>query len=113
MRAAMRGLADAVEDPTSASGIALEFINANGNALFLSPEGEQARWAVESRLVVETNTSTALGVPEAALLQAELDTHAAIGRFEGSVPDAGPYADLDLAAGVYDSERTVIWPADG
>jgi NitT/TauT family transport system substrate-binding protein len=111
VRAAMRGLADAVDDPTSASGIALEFINGNGNALFLSPEGEQARWAVESRLVIETNTSTALGVPELARLQAELDTHAAIGRFGGSAPDAAPYADVDLVAGVYDDEREVIWPA--
>ena len=112
VRAAMRGLADAVDDPTAASTIALEYINANGNAMFLSPEGEQARWGVESGLVTETNTSTALGVPELELLQAEVDTYAGIGLFGGTAPDIDPYVDTDLIAGVYDDERQVIWPAE-
>ena len=51
MRATMRGLADAIADPEAAAAIALEAIDANGNTMFLSPEGEQARCAVESQLV--------------------------------------------------------------
>ena len=113
VRASMRGLADAVADPQAASDTALALINANGNAMFLSPEGERARWAVESRLVVETNTATPLGVPEPALLQAEVDTHAGIGLFGGTAPTITPYVDVDTIAGVYDADGTVIWPASG
>ena len=111
VRASMRGLADAVADPTAASDIALAMINANGNAMFLSPEGERARWAVESALVTETNTNTPLGVPETDLLQAEVETYAGIGLFGGTVPAIAPYLTVDLIAGVYDGTRTVIWPA--
>jgi NitT/TauT family transport system substrate-binding protein len=113
VRASMRGLADAVADPQAASDIALALINASGNAMRLSPEGERARWAVESRLVVETNTATPLGVPEPALLQAEVDTHAGIGLFDGIPPAVAPYVDVDTISGVYDDDGTVIWPASG
>jgi NitT/TauT family transport system substrate-binding protein len=113
VRASMRGLADAVADPAAASDIALELINANGNAMFLSPEGERARWGVESKLVVDTNTATPLGVPELALLQAEVDTYAVIGLFGGTAPDITPYVDLDTIGSVYDGDGTVIWPATG
>jgi NitT/TauT family transport system substrate-binding protein len=111
MRAAMKGLADAVADPAAAAEIALGFINANGNAMFLSPEGETARWAVESKLVVDTNTATALGVPELDLLTDEVTTYAEIGLFDGTAPDITPYVDTALISGVYADDRTVIWPA--
>ncbi len=111
VRAAMRGLADAVADPAAAAEIALGFINANGNAMFLSPEGETARWAVESKLVVDTNTATALGVPELDLLTEEVTTYAEIGLFDGTPPDITPYVDTTLISGVYADDRTVIWPA--
>lgn len=110
VRASMRGLADAVADPTEASDIALALINASGNAMFLSPDGERARWAVESELVTSTNTATALGVPEPELLQAEVDAHAQTGLFGGTAPDITPFYDVDLIAGIYDSNRQVIWP---
>lgn len=111
VRAAMKGLADAVADPAAAAEIALGFINANGNAMFLSPEGETARWAVESTLVVDTNTATALGVPELELLTDEVTTYAEIGLFDGTAPDITPYVDTALISGVYADDRTVIWPA--
>jgi len=111
MRAAMKGLADAVADPATAAEIALGFINANGNAMFLSPEGETARWTVESKLVVDTNTSTALGVPELDLLTDEVTSYAEIGLFDGTAPDITPYVDTALISGVYADDRTVIWPA--
>lgn len=111
VRAAMKGLADAVADPAAAAEIALGFINANGNAMFLSPEGETARWAVESKLVVDTNTATALGVPELDLLTDEVTTYAEIGLFDGTAPDISPYVDTALISGVYADDRTVIWPA--
>jgi NitT/TauT family transport system substrate-binding protein len=111
MRASMMGLADAVADPKAASDIALGFINASGNAMFLSPEGEQARWGVESALVMSTNADTALGVPEPDLLTNEVTTYADIGLFDGEVPVVTDYVDATVLAGVYDDQRAVIWPA--
>jgi NitT/TauT family transport system substrate-binding protein len=110
VRAAMRGLADAIADPAAASAIALEFINANGNAMFLSPEGETARWAVDAQLVADTNANTAVGVPELDLLSEEVTTYAEIGLFGGNAPDIAPYVDTALISGVYAADRTVIWP---
>jgi len=110
VRASMRGLADAIADPTAASDVALGFINANGNAMFLSPEGEAARWGVESQLVVDTNTATPLGVPEIDLLVNEVTVYAEIGLFDGTAPDITPYVDTSLISGVYDADGTVIWP---
>jgi ABC-type nitrate/sulfonate/bicarbonate transport system substrate-binding protein len=110
IRAAMRGLADAVADPKAAADVALGYINANGNAMFLSPEGETARWAVEARLVVDTNGATALGIPEIDLLTTEVATYAEIGLFGGTPPDISRYVHTDLIEGVYATDRTVIWP---
>lgn len=110
IRAAMRGLADAVADPKAAAAVAVSYIDANGNAMFLSPEGETARWGVESKLVVDTNTDTALGVPQLDQLTREVDTYAQIGLFGGTPPDITPYVHTDLIDGVYGADRTVIWP---
>lgn len=110
VRAAMRGLAESIADPTAAAAVALDFINANGNAMFLSPEGETARWAVDSQLVADTNANTAVGVPELDLLTEEVTTYAEIGLFGGTAPDITPYVDVSLIGGVYADDRTVIWP---
>jgi ABC-type nitrate/sulfonate/bicarbonate transport system substrate-binding protein len=110
VRAAMRGLADAVADPAEAAEIALGYINANGNAMFLSPEGETARWAVEAELVRSTNSRTPLGVPEPELLRDEVGTYAAIGLFQGTAPDITPFVDTSLISGVYAADGTVVWP---
>lgn len=110
IRAAMKGLADAVAEPVAAAEIAVGYINANGNAMFLSPEGETARWGVESKLVVATNTNTALGVPETELLIDEVSTYAEIGLFDGKAPDIARYVDVDLISGIYAEDHTVVWP---
>jgi len=110
IRAAMRGLADAVADPDAAAAIAVGFINANGNAMFLSPEGETARWGVESKLVTSTNVNTALGVPELDKLTDEVTTYAGIGLFGGKAPDIAPFVHTDLIDGVYAADKSVIWP---
>jgi len=110
LRASMRGLAEAIADPVAASDVALGFINAAGNAMFLSPDGERARWAVESDLVARTNTTTAVGVPEPAALVDEVTAYAAVGLFGGTPPDIAPFVAVEPISRVYAGDRTVIWP---
>jgi ABC-type nitrate/sulfonate/bicarbonate transport system substrate-binding protein len=113
MRAAMKGLADALADPQGAANIAVDMINANGNAAFLTPDGEIARWGAESKLVAASTTVSNLpiGVPDIKLLETEVKTYADIGLFDGQVPDLTTLVDTKLVQGIYDSSRQVIWPS--
>ncbi len=112
MRAAMKGLADALADPKAAADIAVDMINANGNALFLSPEGEIARWAVETKLITDSTASDLpIGVPDINLLGQEVNTYAEIGLFDGQVPDITTVVNLTLVQGLYDVSAKVIWPS--
>jgi NitT/TauT family transport system substrate-binding protein len=112
MRAAMKGLGDALADPKAAADIAVGMINANGNANHLSPEGEIARWDVESKLVLDSKKASDLpiGVPDSKLLQQEVDTYAAIGLFDG-LPDIASILDEKLVKDLYDDNAQIIWPA--
>jgi NMT1/THI5 like len=112
LRASMKGLADALADPDAAAAIAVDMINANGNALFLSPEGETARWGVESKLV--SNSSSAelpIGVPDPELLEKEVTTYSEIGLFDGVIPDITSILNATLVKGLYDANAQVIWPS--
>jgi NitT/TauT family transport system substrate-binding protein len=112
MRATMKGLADALADPDAAAAIAVDMINANGNASHLSPEGEVARWKVESDLIEHTGGSDLpIGAPDPALLQKEVDTYADIGLFDGIVPDISTILNDTLVRGLYGDTGKVIWPA--
>ncbi len=110
VRAAMRGMEDAIADPDAASQTAVDLINANGNENFLSPEGEQFRWRTESALVTEfTPDGEPVGLIDPAELQAQLDAYDAIGIFTEKPPIEGTYDDA-LIAGVYGDDGKVIWP---
>ena len=112
MRAAMKGLADAIADPDAAADIAVGMINANGNALFLSPEGEIARWGVESKLVTGSSGSDLpIGAPDIKLLENEVTTYAEIGLFDGRVPDITTLVNTTIVQSLYDSSGKVIWPS--
>ena len=113
MRASMRGLADAIADPAAAAEVAVEALNESGNALFLSPEGETARWGVESKLVAESATATApLGLPLVDDLTTEVTAYAEIGLFDGVPPVIDTMVDPSVLLGIYDDTGTVIWPAE-
>ncbi len=113
MRATMRGLADAVADPAAAAQVAVDALNASGNALFLSPKGEVARWGVESRLVAETaSATTPLGLPLVDELTKEVTAYAEIGLFDGVPPVIDTLVDASVLDGIYDDTGAVIWPAD-
>ena len=108
----MRGLADAVADPAGAAKVAVDAINANGNAMHLSPEGETARWAVESKLVAKyTTADKPAGLPLVDQLTNELTTYASIGLFNGKAPDAATLTDPSVLKAIYDAQGTVIWPS--
>ena len=112
VRAAMAGLADAIVDPAAASAIAVELINGNGNPNFLSPEGETFRWATESQLIVDTTPDgTGFGVPDAAVLQEELDTYAGVGLFgDGDTPTATDWIDATMISSIYADDGSIIYP---
>ena len=113
MRATMRGLADAIANPAAAAQVAVDALNASGNALFLSPDGETARWGVESKLVAESASASApLGLPLFDQLTEEVTAYAEIGLFEGVPPVIDTMVDASVLEGIYDDAGTVIWPAD-
>jgi len=112
MRATMKGLADAIADPAAASAIAVDAINANGNALFLSPESETARWEVESALVADgASAAQPAGLPLVDLLTAEVTEYAAIGLFDGVAPDITTMVDASVLDRIYDDAGQVVWPS--
>ena len=112
MRASMMGLADAIADPAAASKIALAMIDSNGNPNFLSPEGETFRWNTESKLVTSTTPKgEAVGAPDAAGLQAEVDAYAKIGLFGGKAPDITKRFDASVLQAIYGTDGKVIWPS--
>lgn len=113
MRATMRGLADAIADPAAAVQIAVDNINANGNAVFVTPEGEAARWAVESGLLAQGVAPGApLGLPLVDELLNEVTVYAQSGLFAGEVPLIDTLVDVSVLQGVYDDSGMLIWPAD-
>jgi ABC-type nitrate/sulfonate/bicarbonate transport system substrate-binding protein len=112
MRASMKGLGDSLADPKGAADIAVGMINANGNAQHLSPDGEIARWDVESKLITgSTASKLPIGVPDTTLLKQEVVTYADIGLFEGKVPDITTLVNTTLAQSLYDTAGKVIWPS--
>jgi NitT/TauT family transport system substrate-binding protein len=113
VRATLRGLADAVEDPEAAAATAVALINETGNPNFLSAEGETFRWSEEAELIVaSTPEGSPLAVPDDVSLQAELDAGAGVGLFgdSGEAPSAAASIAPDITSGVYDANGEVIWP---
>ncbi len=112
MRATMLGLADAIADPAAAAKIALALIDSNGNPNFLSPEGENFKWASEAKLVTDsTPAGSPVGLADAAGLQNEVDAYAAIGLFGGTAPDISKRFNTSVLTSIYDSAGKVIWPS--
>ena len=113
LRAAMLGLADALADPEAAAALAIERAEAGGNPSFLSLEGETFRWTTDVELITaETPEGTGVGVPDPALLQAEVDAYAEVGLFgEGGAPEIDDRYAVELIDEVYDDTGSVIWPA--
>lgn len=111
VRATMKGLADAIADPPAAAATAMAMVDAGGNPNFLSAEGETFRWTTDAEsLTIDLPDGTGIGVPDPALLQAEVEAYAEVGLFGGEVPDIEPYVDPAPIEAIYDDTGAVIWP---
>jgi NitT/TauT family transport system substrate-binding protein len=110
VRAAMKGLADAIADPDAAVKVAFAKITAGGNKNFLSEAGESYRWKVESKMVTDnTPKGDGIGLVKAADLTKIVDAYTAAGVFKTKPAIEGTYDERSIA-GVYDAMGKVIWP---
>ncbi len=112
MRATMRGLSDAISNPTAASAAAVALIESGGNPNFLSTEGEAARWRADAQLI-ESTTSPGVGlaVPNADALQRELDVYGDIGLFgDAGTPSAADFLAPGPLELIYDAQGALVWP---
>lgn len=102
VRASFKGFAFSVDNPDVAVGHALERLDAAGNQFFLTAEGEQFRWLVESALVLDTTPSgQGVGVLDVDRLGAEIELLTEVGVF-ATEPDWRSMVAEDVAAGLYD-----------
>ncbi len=111
MRATLKGLADALEHPNQAVGIALDAAEANGNPLGFTAASEQFRWSVEARLILQSASDPLpLGVPDRERLELEITTYAGAGLFDGIAPLLDSFFESPMVAELYD-HGTLVWPA--
>ncbi|CAN5497408.1 hypothetical protein BH23ACT3_BH23ACT3_18140 [soil metagenome] len=112
VRATLRGLAAAIDDPEMASAAAVDLVEAGGNPNFLSLEGEVFRWAVEAELTAPTtHDGEAPGTPDLAGLGAEVTAYGEVAFFgTAGIPTPADHVDADLAARVTAADGSVTWP---
>ncbi len=112
VRATLRGLAAAIDDPEMASAAAVDLVEAGGNPNFLSLEGEVFRWAVEAELIASTTPDgEAPGTPDLAGLGAEVTAYGEVAFFgTAGIPTPADHVDADLAARVTAADGSVTWP---
>ena len=111
VRATIKGLDDALDNPGAASANAFEMATAAGNPAGLTLDGENYRWKTESDLM---KASVAPGhppaVPDVSGLQAAIDSDAVLGRFGATKPTLDTHVDVTTIASIYNPDGTVIWP---
>jgi len=111
-RAALHGMEDALADVSAAVAVSLKFIDAGGNAYFLTEEGETYRWTQESKVVKEnTPKGEPVGLIDPDQLKAEYDAYVAAGVWPNGAPDYIEAFDDTVARSVYGQDGKVIWPA--
>ena len=112
LRAAMRGLADAMADPEAAAATAIERVEAGGNPNFLSLEGETFRWTTDVELLGPTPRrapASACPIRPCCRPRSTPTPRSACSARPGR-PEIADRFDVDLIAGVYDDTGEVIWP---
>ncbi len=110
VRAALRGLQDAMDDPAAAVALAVARIEANGNPNFLSAETEGFRWETEAKTIRDlTPAGEAVGNVDPAALQAEVDAATDAGVFPVKPDTVGTWVD-GLVASVTGPDGRVVFP---
>ena len=110
VRAAMRGMVDAIANPNDAVALCFKKITENGNKNFLSDAGEKYRWGIEAKIVTDaTPKGEGIGMINAADLQKLVDAYTDAGVFKTKPTIAGTYDDA-LVKGIYNADGSVIWP---
>jgi len=112
IRAALKGMEDAIADPAGAVAIAIKQIDAAGNAYYLTEAGETYRWQQESAEVLKGNPDGNVGSIDPAVFENEIAAYTEAGVFAEAPSTDGTY-DADLAASLYDADGKVIWPGEG
>jgi ABC-type nitrate/sulfonate/bicarbonate transport system substrate-binding protein len=111
VRAAMRGMEDAIAKPDEAVDICFAAITAGGNKAFLSDTGERYRWNKESKIVLD---STPAGEPVGLIHQADLeklvDAYLAAGVLSVRPKIEGTF-DSETIKSVYGPDGRVVWPS--
>ncbi len=111
LRAAMKGMEDAIANPDAAVASSFKKITEGGNKNFLQPDGEKFRWGIESKIVTDnTPKGEGIGIVHRADLDKQVAAYTAAGVFKTAPKVDGTYDDT-LANGVYDKAGKVIWPA--
>jgi NitT/TauT family transport system substrate-binding protein len=111
VRALAKGNEFAQADPEAAVAHAFDLIDAAGNPLYFAMAQELYRWNTESALITDlTPAGVGPGIPDVALLGAEIDAMVAAGLFPAGMPDWESMVNTSLAESVYDG-TTIIWPA--
>lgn len=111
LRASFRGFAFASANPEAAVAHAFERIDAAGNPLFFSSEGEGFRWVTESDLVLATTPGgQGPGLVDVDRMGEEIELLTEVGVFD-ELPDWAPMVDASVADGLYDGAE-VAWPEE-
>ena len=113
MRATLRGLADTIADPAAAAAAAFELVEASGNSNFLTIEGETFRVETDTAAIAASTPDGSFpGVVVPEQLAAQIATYDEVGFYgDAGAPPTEERYDADLAAGLYDVDGQVIWPA--
>ncbi len=110
VRAAMKGMEDAIANPTEAVDISFKKITEGGNKNYLQPTGEAYRWGVESKLVTEaTPKGEGVGLVHRADLDKQVAAYLKAGVLSAKTKVDGTYDDT-VAKSVYNGNGKVIWP---
>ena len=111
VRAALKGMEDAIADPAGAVELSMARIDAAGNQAFLTQEGETYRWEQElAAVIASTPEGQPVGLIDPAIFEAEYDAYVEAGVWPDGAPDYVEAYDAAPAAAAYDADGTVIWP---
>ncbi len=112
VRAALRGLEDAIADPEGAVELSIGLIEAAGNQNFLTLEGETFRWQQEMEaMLASTPDGEPVGLIDGDVFRAEYDAYVEANVWPDGAPEFREYYDDTVAAAAYGDDGKVIWPA--